>query len=541
MRASKINFEGEIRIMVEFHYKRETVLMIKQIPDAQWSETMKAWHVPYRKEVFGQLKQLFPGVEYPNKEKVITVTTEEKKTVYQGKSEPKNQLPSVRVEVLARTIIIKLPKNQLDIHFIRSIRYSRWDGKQFCWRVSNYPGNLDLIKEYFKERIYELIVHKDFEVWTNAITKRSIKRNELLIIKTAAGRLKLIFAYSSALSNLIRKFPFPYWDRKNKWWTIPYSEKFLAEIRSTAKAENLGVLYEEEPKAEGKVRRISRYDIDNYRNCPNEYRCKLLELRYSRNTLKTYCSLFEEFINFYHKCEIQTIDERMIIVFLQYLVMERKVSPSYQNQSINAIKFYYERVLGRPRKVYLVERPRRERKLPLVLNEEEISRVIKLVRNIKHKALIMITYSAGLRLSEVLNLRITDIDSKRMQIFVRQAKGRKDRYTLLSKKVLPVLRDYIKKEKPKEWLFEGIKGGKYSESSVHSLVSAAYQRAGIRKAVSFHTLRHCFGTHLLENGTDLRYIQALMGHASSKTTEIYTHITTKGFNQIVNPMDKLNI
>nr|NQU93704.1 site-specific integrase [Bacteroidota bacterium] len=502
---------------------------------------MKAWHVPYRKEVFGQLKQLFPGVEYPNKEKAITVTTEEKKTVYQEKSEPKNQLPSVRVEVLARTIIIKLPKNQLDIHFIRSIRYSRWDGKQFCWRVSNYPGNLDLIKEYFKERIYELIVHKDFDVWTNAITKRNIKRNELLIIKTAAGRLKLIFAYSSALSNLIRKFPFPYWDRKNKWWTIPYSEKFLAEIRSTAKAENLEVLYKEEPKAEGKVRRISRYDIDNYRNCPNEYRCKLLELRYSRNTLKTYCSLFEEFINFYYKCEIQTIDERMIIVFLQYLVMERKVSPSYQNQSINAIKFYYERVLGRPRKVYLVERPRRERKLPLVLNEEEISRVIKLVRNIKHKALIMITYSAGLRLSEVLNLRITDIDSKRMQIFVRQAKGRKDRYTLLSKKVLPVLRDYIKKEKPKEWLFEGIKGGKYSESSVHSLVSSAYQRAGIRKAVSFHTLRHCFGTHLLENGTDLRYIQALMGHASSKTTEIYTHITTKGFNQIVNPMDKLNI
>ena len=541
MRVSKINFEGEIRIMVEFPYNRETVLMIKQIPDARWSETMKAWHVPYRKEVFGQLKQLFPGVEYPNKEKAIIVATEEKKTVYQGESEPKNQIPSVCVEILARTIIIKLPKNQLDIHFIRSIRYSRWDGKQFCWRVPNYPGNLDLIKEYFKERIYELIVHKDFEVWTNAITKRSIKRNELLIIKTAAGRLKLIFAYSSALSNLIRKLPFPYWDRKNKWWTIPYSEKFLAEIRSTAKAENLEVLYEEEPKAKGNVRRISRYDIDNYRSCPDEYIRKLLELRYSSNTIKTYCSMFEEFINYYHKHEIQTIDERMIIVFLQYLVMERKVSPSYQNQSINAIKFYYERVLGRPRKVYLVERPRRERKLPLVLNEEEISRVIKLVRNIKHKALIMITYSSGLRLSEVLNLQIKDIDSKRMQVFVRQSKGKKDRYTLLSKKALPVLREYIKKEKPKEWLFEGVKGGKYSESSVNSLVSAAYQRAGIKKAVTTHTLRHCFGTHLLENGTDLRYIQALMGHASSKTTEIYTHITTKGFNQIINPMDKLDV
>ncbi|MBL7138090.1 MAG: tyrosine-type recombinase/integrase [Bacteroidales bacterium] len=483
MKVSKIAFGGEIRIRVEFPYNQETVLKIKQIPDARWSKAIKAWHVPYKKEVFGQLKQLFPGVEYPNKEPAITVSTEKAQNGCPGGSEQKEQKSEVQVEVLARTIIIKLPKNQLDIHFIRSIRYSRWDGKQFCWIVPNYPGNLDLITEYFKERISDLII----------------------------------------------------------WWTIPYSEKFLAEIQATAKAVNLEVLYEEEPKAEGKVRRISTYDVVNYRRCPDEYRRKLIELRYSKNTLRTYCSLFEEFINYYHKADIQKIDEKMIIAFLQYLVMERKISPSYQNQSINAIKFYYERVLGGQRKVYLVERPRRERKLPLVLNEEEISRVIRMVSNIKHKAIIMITYSSGLRLSEVLNLQIKDIDGKRMQVFVRQSKGKKDRYTLLSKKALPVLREYIKKEKPKEWLFEGVKGGKYSESSMHSLVSAAYQRAGITKAVTVHTLRHCFGTHLLENGTDLRYIQALMGHASSKTTEIYTHITTKGFNQIVNPMDKLDV
>jgi len=175
------------------------------------------------------------------------------------------------------------------------------------------------------------------------------------------------------------------------------------------------------------------------------------------------------------------------------------------------------------------------------LNEEEITRAIRLTKNIKHKAVIMITYSAGLRLSEVLNLKVSDIDSKRMQVFVRQAKGKKDRYTLLSKKALPVLRKYFRECNPKAWLFEGATGGKYSESSVHSLVAAAYVRAGIKKAVTVHTLRHCFGTHLLENGTDLRYIQALMGHSSSKTTEIYTHITTKGFNQIENPLDKLDI
>jgi len=538
MKASKINFEGEARIKVEFSFNSETLLKIKQIPEAQWSKILNAWHIPYRKDVFGKLKQLFPEMEYPNKESGLSHPAERRKPV---NTEDTGQKSSVHIEVLGRIIMIELSKNQLDIHFIRSIRYSRWDGKQFCWIVPNYPGNLDLIREYFKERISDLIFHDDIDVNLNGQNQRQIRRNELLIIKTAAGRLKLIFAYNMAMSSHIMKLPYHYWDMKNKWWTIPYSEKILEDVRATAKVANLEILYEEEAETEGKVRRVSPYNVMNYRRCPDEYKRKLLELRYSSNTLRTYCSLFEEFINYYHNYDIQQIDEKMIIAFLQYIVMERKVSHSYQNQSINAIKFYYERVLGGKRKMYMVERPRRERKLPLVLNEEEISRVIKLVKNIKHKAIIMITYSSGLRLSEVLNLKIKDIDSKRMQVFVRQAKGRKDRYTLLSKKALPVLRQYIKKYQPKEWLFEGAKGDQYSESSIQALVSAAYLRAGIKKAVTVHTLRHCFGTHLLENGTDLRYIQALMGHESSKTTEIYTHITTKGFNQIVNPMDKLDI
>ena len=211
----------------------------------------------------------------------------------------------------------------------------------------------------------------------------------------------------------------------------------------------------------------------------------------------------------------------------------------YQNQSINAIKFYYERVLGGKRKIYLVERPKREKVLPVVLNEEEIISTIRQVKNIKHKAIILLIYSSGLRLSELLNLRIRDIDSKRMQVFVSQSKGRKDRYTLLSKKALTVLRQYVKEYKPKEWLFEGEKGQQYSESSVQTIVKDAFRKAGITKRASTHTLRHCFGTHLLETGTDLRYIQALMGHESSKTTEIYTHITTKGFDQIKNPLDNM--
>ena len=227
----------------------------------------------------------------------------------------------------------------------------------------------------------------------------------------------------------------------------------------------------------------------------------------------------------------------MITDFLRHLVIERKVSISYQNQAINAIKFYYEKVLGGNRKVYRVERPKEEKTLPVVLSEKEVAAIFNAVTNSKHKAILMVTYSGGLRVSEVVNLKIEDIDSVRMQIRVEQSKGKKDRYTLLAKRTLLELRNYFLEYHPKIWLFEGQAGEQYSVRSIQAIMKEAVQKAGIKKKVSVHTLRHSFATHLLENGTDLRYIQTILGHSSSKTTEIYTHVTTKGFNQIKNPID----
>ncbi len=153
----------------------------------------------------------------------------------------------------------------------------------------------------------------------------------------------------------------------------------------------------------------------------------------------------------------------------------------------------------------------------------------------------MIAYSGGLRVGEVLNLRITDLDSDRMLINIRQGKGKKDRVTLLSPRLLDLLRDYYREYKPREYLFEGEKGGQYSESSTHQIIKRSTRQAGIKKHVTMHTLRHSFATHLLENGTDLRYIQSLLGHGSPKTTQIYNHITTKGIDQIQNPLDRLKL
>jgi site-specific recombinase XerD len=235
------------------------------------------------------------------------------------------------------------------------------------------------------------------------------------------------------------------------------------------------------------------------------------------------------------------ITEKEIISFIRYLVDERQVSASYQNQSINAIKFYYEKVLGGVRKFYFIERPQKERRLPVVLSEAEVSQLFEVTENLKHKCLLMLIYSAGLRVSEALALKIGDIDSQRMQIQVRNAKGGKDRHSLLSASLLPILREYFQLYHPKDYLFEGEQGGPYAGRSAQSVLRQAVSKAKIRKKVTLHTLRHSFATHLLENGTDLRYIQTLLGHNSSKTTEIYTHVSTKALGEIKSPLDSIKL
>jgi site-specific recombinase XerD len=278
---------------------------------------------------------------------------------------------------------------------------------------------------------------------------------------------------------------------------------------------------------------------------PTEYLKKLEEKRYSPNTIKTYTGLFSEFTNYFADRDLGSLEEKEIMEFSHYLATIRKVSESHQNTAINAIKFYYEKVKSGPRKFYPIDRPIREKKLPEVCSEEEIVNIFQNIDNLKHKAILMTIYSAGLRVGEAVNLKISHIDSDRMVIRIENGKGKKDRNSLLSVKTLKTLRDYFKAYHPNEYLFEGQGSTKenpipYSERSIQVIVKKAAKKAGIKKDISAHTLRHSFATHLLEQGVDLRYIQELLGHASSKTTEVYTHVTSKGFRNLKSPLDKLN-
>ncbi len=539
MQASKITHKNETRIRLDFQYNQDDIATIKTIEGAQWSNSLKVWHIPYNKEAFKNLKVLFPQVEYPQKEvpNLMPITNKPDYTV----TEQKNnfQQSQVTIIVTARRIAIKIPKNEIDTRFILGMRYSMWSGKQFCWFVPNYGNNLELIKEYFKDRMPHIIVNKEAQL--TPVEYRAVAPSEIIVIKTQRGRLAILSAYNAELTNFIKRFPYPNWNGEKKEWSIPFTENYLNELKLIASTLNLNLTIEDEPQNSPKTAKISQKDIPNYKSCPEAYINKLTELRYSYKTIKAYKALFEEFINYYNDFDYQQIDEQMITVYMHYLVSQRKISASYQNQSINAIKFFYERILGGQRKVYFIDRPREEKKLPSVLSEQEVKEIITAVKNIKHKAILMTIYSAGLRLSEAIRLKIHDIDSQRMQIRVEQSKGKKDRYTLLSAKTLGILRQYFKEYKPKTWLFEGANNEQYSTRSIQNILHDALKLTTIKKHVTVHTLRHSFATHLLENGTDLRYIQILLGHENSKTTEVYTHITTKGFEQIKSPLDRLDL
>ncbi len=541
IRASKIFHREEHRILLEFPYNQEIANKIKTISNAKWSKTHNAWHVPYSKEVFRKLIELFPDLNYPKKDiqKTIKEKSIEKDVDQNRQPIIQKSFNTILIEVIGRKILVQVAKDETDIAFLRSLKYSRWNNKNFCWEVPNYPGNLDIITKYFENRISEIIVHEQQEVQIEGKTQ-TFKNNELLIIKAKNNRLKVLFGFNFDITNKLRKIPYHSWDKKNKWWTIPYTERYLKEISEYATSIGFTIVYEVEPAGDKGVRRINSNDVPNYRGCPEEYKLKLHELRYSEKTFISYTRLFEEFINYFFRLDIKTIDETQIIKFLRYLVMERKVSSSYQNQSINAIKFYYEKVLGGQRKFYFIDRPRTEKTLPIVLNIEEIVTLIKSTNNIKHKVAIMLAYSSGLRLGELVRLKLNDIDRERMQIRVEQSKGKKDRYTKLSQKFLEVFDEYLKKYRPKKWVLEGAGSSMYSVRSIQNIVKAAAIKAGITKNISVHTLRHTFATHSLEDGADLRYIQEMLGHESSKTTEIYTHITTKGFDQFKSPMDNLD-
>ncbi|MDG1351220.1 MAG: tyrosine-type recombinase/integrase [Crocinitomicaceae bacterium] len=270
-----------------------------------------------------------------------------------------------------------------------------------------------------------------------------------------------------------------------------------------------------------------------------EIKQKLRYKRYSPNTISTYISCLEQFNRFIEREKLQ-INEPVIYQYLMGLVA-KGYSRSSQNQHINAIKFYLEKVLRQKQKSYYIERPLKKKMLPTVLSEQEIQLIFSNIKNLKHKAILSLIYSCGLRIGEALNLTINDLDSDRMLISIRSGKGEKDRMVPMASNVLKLLRVYYKEYKPVNYLFNGNDNSPYSATSVRNVLKRAVYKSYIKKNVTPHTLRHSYATHLLEKGTDLRFIQVILGHSSVKTTEIYTHVSTKNLRAIKSPIEEMQL
>jgi len=259
---------------------------------------------------------------------------------------------------------------------------------------------------------------------------------------------------------------------------------------------------------------------------------------FSDSTIKVYVHAVEKFARFLGRSPDESTAQDVRAFLIHEL--DRGISRSYYVLQRNALRHLYQDTLGRTDELEALPRPKRERRLPVVLSRSEVQRLFAVVKNLKHKALLMTAYDAGLRLSEILNLRVEDIDSQRMVIRIRQGKGKKDRYGRLSPGLLKLLREYWRACRPETLLFPGAHRNKrYNLATPGQILKKLCRKAGITKRVSMHTLRHSFATHLLEAGTNLRVIQQLLGHSNIQTTCVYTHISIEELREAPSPMEML--
>lgn len=482
-----LEHKGEKRLFVKFPYDIELIGILKKVEGAKWSQTHKSWHVADTPEKIKEVVNAFKG--HAN---VDTSIANEK-------------IPFLRDRTPVKKAEAKIEKPEKNTE----------NKQEAAAGGSEKKEGSPLFDPDRKGRVVlmEIVDEK---------------------------KIILRFPFARAHVAKVKTLPYYTWNNEEKYWSFPYTPNIKSEIKHYFSQFGFEIECSYR-KSKSKEFKEKKY-YSNERQIPAEYLEMLKIKRYSEKTIDTYRKAFIDFINYYKTKELDTITGDDIKNYLLYMIEKRKISASLQHIIINAIKFYYEKVLKMDKLPYInIERPFKEKTLPTVLSEEEVQRIINSITNIKHKTIILTIYSAGLRIGELINLKISDIDSKRKIVIIKEAKGKKDRYSLLSGKLLLYLRNYYKEYKPKKWLFEGQTGEQYSDSSIYTILYTACKKAGITKKINVHTLRHSFATHLLERGADLRYIQELLGHGSSKTTEIYTHITRKGMEEIKSPLDNLDI
>jgi len=557
---------------------------MKQVKGSYFSPEARAWLMPYTKEAWSLFKNVFEGIPViKSVDNVQVVSNAEptqrlaKETAHPIKQTSAVQLPDYFVQAVVPSDIAEKPGNIADRIIIRycseqpervyltvpqhrkdwkvfvnQIPGKWWHAKEKLWSVPRTKEHFKAFKAFFGEN---MLIERETPVvlQKSESTVAFNKRNDMITVH--AHPLKpenwcldlpaaLISAHLGALKNIHGRR----WNSEWYIWEVPATKltvRFLEHhfsglIAWTFKPEeNIPErLQEPTPQYQKQADPLVQAKFEAAVTAMEQM---LMLKRYSWRTIKSYKNSLRQFILYYNDTKPSQITRRQINDYIAQLIRNKHITESYQNQIACAIKIFYCEVLQQSEKVEGLVQAKKPQKIPQVLTEAEVSRLLKSVDNLKHRFILMMIYSAGLRLSELTKLRLTDIQMEEHRIFVRDAKGKKDRCTILAGKTEAILKTYLACYKPIHWLIEGSDGGTYSDRSVQALFTAAKERSRINPLATVHTLRHSFATHLLEKGVDLRYIQDLLGHESSKTTEIYTHITKKSWDKIKSPLDDLDI
>jgi integrase/recombinase XerD len=499
----RIVHRNEPRFAIIFDNDRELSILVRAIDNSKWSQTNKCWYADDNEMTLKQILATFREVADIDISEIV--------------SDNKKEEP---VELSSDDETIEIYSDSS-----KSIT------------GNNFPGNEKINKPSF-------IKNRD--------KNRGGKYDPVrFTINEPDGNLAIRFMgrYDPEWIEEMRLYGKIYYDKIRKDWLLPWSQLKVDSLSDYFSSHGVEVIVikallpevlkelRDEQGAEVRSRVTGKEALEGIERLRNY----LEEKRYSKRTIESYLSNLQLFFKYFHDRDPADLDEQDISEFIDDHILKLGYSASYQNLVVSAIKLYYTIAEVRRFDLNSIERPRRSRSLPKVFSKEEVMKIFSVTRNNKHKLMLWLIYSCGLRRSEVTNIRLTDLDRERGILHIREGKGKVDRMVPVSQKIWEKINIYIKSYHPGEYLFEGQTGGRYSVESVYSVFKRSLKRAGIRKDVGVHCLRHSYATHLHESGLDIRYIQELLGHKSTRTTEIYTHVSRRNLFAIRSPIEDMEI
>jgi integrase/recombinase XerD len=485
----RIFHREEWRYAIIFEYNEKLTSLLKSLHKAKWSGTNKCWHVAADEATLRQILTLFR--DYTDIDISAIVTPEQNK-----------EAPPVKEKKIETEKVINKPPPLPEEFEPVEAGVKSFDPVIFTIGETNGRLVIKFTGKYDNEWIEEMKGYGRMHFDANR------KEWHLKWSQLAVDSLSDYFS-SRGIEVIVKKGTVPVVLKEKR------AEKG-GEVRSR-------VLGEE---AEKKVELLRRH---------------LEDKRYSKRTCEAYISNFELFLKYYNDKDPDEINTEDVRVFVDEYILKLGYSASYQNIIISAVKLYYEIVGGRKVAPESLSRPKRGRALPKVFSKEDVMKIFNATRNSKHKLILWLIYSCGLRRSEVINIKLNDLDTGRGILNIREGKGNVDRMVPIPAKVWEKIAAYQKSYNPQVYLFEGQTGGRYSVESVYSVFKQSLKRAGINKDVGVHSLRHSYATHLHESGLDIRYIQELLGHKSTRTTEIYTHVSRRNLFAIRSPIEDMDI